>query len=430
MLRNTLCRCLSIALLSVAMFAVASLAEAADWLRFRGPQGTGVSDDTPLPTTWSADENVVWKTPLPGFGSSSPIVLGDKLFLTCYSGYGLDRDEPGEQEDLRHHTLCIDRTTGKILWDRLSMPRLPEIEYGGMTALHGYASSTPVTDGEVVYCFFGRSGVWARNIDNGDAIWSVSVGSETHGWGSANSPILAGDLLIVNASVESKSIVALNKKTGEQVWKTEGIDDSWSTPAIVHLADGRQELVVSMKEKVLGLDPATGEQLWECAGVQNYVCPIVIVEGDIVYISGGRKTLTIAVRAGGRGDVTDTHLLWEQRACTKVPSPLVHEGLLYWVDNKGIAVCMDAETGDDPIYKERLDVSGGGDKVYASIVLGDGKIYAVSRTGGTVVLAAGREFKVLAKNELGDESVFNATPLISNGQLFLRSDKALYCIGE
>jgi len=429
MLRNTLCRCLTIASLSVALLVVASLANAADWLRYRGPQGTGVADDSPLPTTWSAEENVVWKTPLPGFGSSSPIVLGDKLFLTCYSGYGFDSDEPGEQADLRQHTLCIDRTTGKILWDRLSMPRLPEIEYGGMLALHGYASSTPVTDGEAVYCFFGRSGVWARTIDNGDAIWSVSVGGETHGWGSATSPILAGDLLIVNASVESKSIVALNKKTGQQVWKTEGINDSWSTPAVVDLPDGKQELVVSMKEKVLGLDPATGEQLWECASVQDYVCPIVVVDRDIVYITGGRTPLTIAVRAGGRGDVTDTHLLWEQRACSKVPSPLIHEGLLYWVDNRAIAVCMDAETGES-IYKERLDVSGGGDKVYASVVLADGKIYAVSRTGGTVVLAAGREFKVLAKNELGDESVFNATPLINNGQLFLRSDKALYCIGE
>ncbi|MEE8452366.1 MAG: PQQ-binding-like beta-propeller repeat protein [Thermoguttaceae bacterium] len=429
MLRDPLCRCLTIASLSVALLAAASLADAADWLRYRGPQGTGVATDAPLPATWSAEENVVWKTPLPGFGSSSPIVLGDKLFLTCYSGYGVDADEPGEQEDLRHHTLCIDRTTGKILWNRLSMPRLPEEEYESGIALHGYASSTPVTDGEAVYCFFGRSGVWARKVDNGDRIWSASVGGETHIWGSANSPILAGDLLIVNASIESESIVALNKKTGQQVWQTKEIIESWSTPALVDLPGGKQELVVSTKGKVLGLDPASGEQLWECASANDYVCPIVVVDQDIVYISSSRERLTIAVRAGGRGDVTDTHLLWEQRICSQVPSPLIHEGLLYWVDDRAYAVCLDAKTGEQ-IYKERLDVSGGSAKVYASVVLADGKIYAVSRTDGTVVLAAGREFKVLAKNQLGDESVFNATPLISNGQLFLRSDKALYCIGE
>ena len=414
---------LIVAALSVGLFS------GADWTRFRGPHGAGVSDDQGLPQTWTATENVVWKTPLPGFGASSPITLGQKIFLTCYSGYGLDKDEPGQQEDLLHHMVCIDRASGKILWNRRSKSSLPEAEYGGgFIYLHGYSSGTPVTDGKAVYAFFGRSGAWAFSLD-GELLWKVSVGSGTHNWGSGTSPVLAGDLLIVNASIESESIVALNKTSGKEVWRAHDIRRSWSTPLLVDLPDGKQELVVSLEGKALGLDPATGNRLWECAAVKDYVCPMVIAHEGIVYISGGRKPQTMAIRCGGRGDVTDTHLIWEARKATKVPSPLYHDGLLYWVDNKGIACCLEADSGN-VVYEQRLKISGGGDRVYASLVLADGKLYCVSRVGGTLVLAPGREFKELARNDLGDDSVFNATPVVSNGQLLLRSDKFLYCIGK
>ncbi len=415
---------LIVAALSVALFS------GADWTRFRGPHGAGVSDDQGLPLTWSATENIVWKTPLPGFGASSPITLGEKIFLTCYSGYGLDRNEPGQQEDLLHHMVCLDRASGKILWNRRSKSSLPEAQYdGGQVNLHGYASGTPVTDGKAVYAFFGRSGAWGFSLD-GQLLWKVGVGSGIHDkWGSGTSPILAGDLLIVNASIESESLVALNKTTGEEAWRVKGIIESWSTPLLVELADGKQELVVSLKRKVLGLDPASGTQLWECAGVRDYVCPMVIAHQGIVYISGGRSPQTMAIRPGGRGDVTQTHLIWEARRATIVPSPLYHEGLLYWVDDKGMACCLEADTGH-VVYTKRLKISGGGQKVYASLVLADGKLYAVSRVGGTLVLAPGREFQELARNDLGDDSVFNATPVVTGGQLLLRSDKFLYCIGK
>ncbi|MBN2474062.1 MAG: PQQ-binding-like beta-propeller repeat protein [Pirellulales bacterium] len=424
MKKTTLCAPLAVAVVSIVVGV------GADWLRFRGPAGNGVADDTGLPVTWSATEHVVWKTAMPGSGASSPITLGDRVFLTCYSGYGLDPDEPGEQENLLHHVTCIDRATGKIVWDKRSKARLPETEYDAerFLQLHGYASSTPATDGQNVYAFFGRSGVWAYSID-GDLLWRVSVGSGTHGWGSANSPVLAGDLVIVNASVESNAVVALEKATGKEVWRAEGVEKSWSTPVLVELPNGSRELVVSMLNYVRGYDPATGEQLWQCAGVRDYVCPMVVAADGIVYVSGGRSVQTVAVRAGGRGDVTETHRLWEVRKGTKVPSPLVHEGLLYWVDNGGVACCFDAASGES-IYRERLDLSGGGDKVYSSVVLADGKLYAVSRKGEAVVLAAGREFKVLAKNDLGDDSIFNATPVVNNGQLLLRSDRFLYCLGN
>jgi len=410
------------------VFSAGDNLRSADWLQFRGPGGAGISAEADLPLTWNNTENIAWKTPLPGFGASSPITLGDKIFLTCYSGYGLDQDEPGEIADLLHHVVCLDRATGKLLWDKRSRTALPEQEYKGFVHLHGYASGTPVTDGEAVYVFFGRSGAWAYDLD-GEVLWKVSVGNGTHGWGSGTSPILAGNLVIINASVESSAVVALDKKTGEAVWRIEGIKDSWSTPALVELGNGKSELVVSMHSYVRGYDPATGKELWACAGVPDYVCPMVVAHEGVAYVSGGRKPTTLAVRAGGRGDVTGTHRLWTLNKATKVPSPLYHDGLLYWLGNKGVACCVDA-AGGELIYQERLDIPGGGDKVYSSMVMAGGKLYSVSREGETVVLAAGRELKELARNDLTDGSVFNATPVIDGDRLLIRSDRFLYCVGK
>jgi outer membrane protein assembly factor BamB len=382
-----------------------------------------------VPTTWTENENVVWKTALPGFGSSSPITLGEKIFLTCYSGYGLSLEEPGEQEQLQHHLVCVNRADGKILWDQATKADLPEQAYeAGFIRLHGYASGTPTTDGQNVYAFFGRSGVFAYQLD-GELLWRADVGDGIHNWGTGTSPILHKNLLILNASVESRSVVALDKADGREVWRVPGIEQSWSTPLVVDVPVGSQELVVSMKNKALGLDPATGEKLWECRAVEDYVCPAVIAHEGIVYIAGGIKPQSFAIRAGGRGDVTETHLLWESRESTKVPTPLYHDGYLYWIDQKGVATCVDAKTGE-VVYEERLKISGRGDKIYASLVLVDGKLYGVTRQDGTVVLAAGPEFKELARNHLGDASIFNGTPVPSNGQLLIRSDRFLYCIGK
>ncbi len=419
-------RQLTVAALCVAFFA------GADWTRFRGPDGTGISDDTGLPTTWSASENIVWKTPLPGFGASSPITLGDKIFLTAYSGYGLDKDEPGEQDKLMLHAMCLDRATGKILWDKTTDPRLPETEYdAGRISLHGYASATPVTDGEAVYFFVGKSGVLKYSLD-GELLWQVSVGTEVdkHRWGSGASPILYEDLIIVNASAESQSIRALRKGNGEEVWRVDGIVDSWSTPLVVTTADGGKELVVVERFRVLGLDPAEGTKLWLCNKPSDYVCPSVIANDGVVYIINSRfKAMLLAIRTGGRGDVTNSHVLWTKKWTTRVSTPVLYEGHLYAIDQSGAASCINIKTGEE-LYSERMDISGAGDKIYASVVAADGKLYGVTRLDGTVVLALQPEFQKLAHNHLGDDSVFNATPTISNGQLLLRSDKALYCIGE
>jgi outer membrane protein assembly factor BamB len=402
---------------------------AADWTRFRGPDARGTSEETGVPTTWSESENVVWKTARPGFGASSPITLGDKVFLTCYSGYGFDADEPGEQADLQRHVVRINRADGAILWDRGTEAQLPETAYGGLIRLHGYSSGTLTTDGQRVYAFFGRSGLFAYSLE-GEPLWRANVGDGIHNWGSGTSPVLYKNLVIINASVESQSVVALDKVNGREVWRVPGIERSWSTPLVVDLPGGAQELVVSMENKALGLDPATGEKLWECAAVEDYVVPAVIAHEGIVYIAGGRKPQTFAIRAGGRGDVTETHLLWESKESTKVPTPLYHDGYLYWIDQRGVAACVDAKTGE-LVYEERLNISGRGDKIYASLVLVDGRLYGVTREDGTVVLAAGPEFKELARNDLGDPSIFNATPVpIDGGRLLIRSDRFLYCIGK
>lgn len=400
----------------------------ADWPQFRGPKGSGVSDAKGLPETWKDGENVVWKQRLPGPGGSSPIVVGDKIFLTCYHAEGLVAGESGEAKNLQVHLLCLRAADGSVLWDKATPADQPEQAYKGFLSLHGYASSSPASDGQQVYVFFGRSGVRAYD-SNGNERWQAKVGEKTHEWGSGTSPVLCGDVVIVNASVESNSVVALDKASGKEVWRTGGIYMSWSTPVIVDVAGGQQEVVVSMKGKAIALEPKTGAKLWECATIDDYVCPAVIAQDGVVYVSGGRKPSTLAIRAGGKGDVTQSHVLWQIRKAPKVPTPLIDQGLLYWVDDKGSAMCVKADSGKI-VYSERLDIKGGGDKVYASLVLGDGKLYAVSRQGVTVVLAAGEEFRELARNELGDQSVFNATPAISGNRLLIRSDSSLYCVGK
>lgn len=405
--------------------AAAVAARADDWERFRGPGCSGVEELADVPTQWSATQNVAWKTAMPGPGASSPIVHDGRIFLTCYSGYGLEEDEPGPMSKLQHVVVCVDGKTGEILWQQSTPADQPEREYRGFVALHGYASGTPVTDGKAVYAFFGRSGVVAYDMD-GKLLWRADVGKETHNWGSGASPIIYRSLLIVNASVESESVVALNRETGREVWRVGDIVDSWSTPAIVALPDGSQELVVSLHSKVVGIQPVTGSLLWHCDSVPDYVCPSVIANDGIAYITGGRKPTALAVRAGGRGDVTDSHILWQIRETPKVPTPLYHDGLLYWVSNRGIACCIDAETGDE-VYQERLDDMG---RVYASVVLLGGNLYAVSRENGTVVYKPGRALEVVARNDLDDPSIFNATPTPMGDRLLIRSDKYLYCVGD
>ena len=281
-----------------------------------------------------------------------------------------------------------------------------------------------MTDGKQIFVFFGKEGVFAFDMD-GRQIWQADVGTGTHGWGSGTSPILYEDLVIVNASVESGSLLALDKKTGREVWRADGMSRSWNTPLLVTLDGGKQELVLSVKDSLLAFDPATGKQLWDCEGIHDYVCPSVVAKDGVVYAIGGRKKTAVAVKAGGRGRVEP---LWRLTVGSNVPSPVVYRDHLYWVSDRGIAHCVKADTGEI-VYQQRLP--GRGFQPYASAVVADGKIYSVSRDRGTVVLAAKPVFEQLAHNDLNpDTSIFNASPVVSKGQLLLRSNRFLYCIDE
>ena len=398
-----------------------------EWPQFRGPGGLATSLGRGVPVTWTSEENLVWKTELPGPGSSSPITLGNRVFVTCYTGYGLDRQQPGDMQGLKRHLLCIDRANGTILWDKTAQTELPEQPYKQWIPRHGYASSTPAADSQRVYAFFGKSGVLAFDYD-GRRLWHADVGSQIHGYGSGASPVLHKGLVIVNACVESESLVALDKRTGKEVWRAKGIRNAWNTPLLVELPSGGTELAVEVNGELVGFDPATGERLWTCeTGIHDYVCPSVVAHDGIVYSLGGRSGSGLAVRAGGRGDVTQTHLLWKgTKRGPNVPSPVYHDGHLYFATDSAVVRCLDAKTGEI-VYEKRLEHPSG--DMWPSPVLADGKLYYVSSRGRTFVLAAKPQFEQLAHNDLGDVSLFNASPAVSHGQLLLRSDRFLHCIG-
>ena len=403
----------------------------ADWKQFRGPGGLGVSTQQGLPESWSGEQNIAWKTELPGAGTSSPIVVGERVYLTCYSGYAQNVEDPGTMQSLLRHVVAVDRNSGTILWTKDFKPELPESAYsGGNNSWHGYSSSTPVSDGERLYVFFGKSGVYCLDLD-GNQIWKSSVGNGTRGWGSSNSPVLHENLVILNASVESGAIVALDKSTGKEVWRAGGLRGSWNTPLLVQTENGDTELVVSVPEKVLGFDPASGEALWNCIGIpdRGYVCPSVVAHQGVVYAIGGRKNTALAVRTGGRGEVTDSHRLWITDKGSNVCSPVYHDGHLYWIhERQGTANCLDASNGQVK-FQVRLTPRPG--VVYSSSLVADGKIYCSSQRNGTFVLAASPEFKLLSHNSLGnDNSRTNACPAVHNGQLLMRTDRMLYCIGK
>jgi outer membrane protein assembly factor BamB len=319
-----------------------------------------------------------------------------------------------------------------------------------------------VSDGEKVFVFFGKSGVHAYDL-NGKQLWTADVGDglSRMGWGSASSPILYKNLVIVTALVESQTLYALDKETGKVVWKQEakGFDGMWGTPALVEV-DGRTELVFAVPYEIWGMDPATGKMLWYCDAVNvNYICSSILVDGSTVYAaeSGPGGSGRIAVRAGGSGDVTKTHVLWSNRESGRIGTPVAVDGRLYWVSG-GVANCVDAKTGER-VYQSRLTGGSaasppggnrpgarpgspggfpggggrggpGGGQDYSSAVAADGKLFYVRRSGEAAVLKLGDKFEQLATNRFDEGGDFSASPAVSNGELFIRSSKFLYCIAE
>ena len=393
-----------------------------DWTGWRGPGAMAVSDSRQVPLTWSADQNVAWQTELPGAGGSSPIVAGQHIYLTCYTGYAVPGEPQGDLSNLKRHLLCLNRFDGELIWTREVAATLPEQD---RVRDHGYASSTPAADADRVCVFFGKSGVFAFS-HQGEKLWQADVGSGIHGWGSAASPVFHKNLVIINACVESESLIALDRTTGQEVWRAQGMKESWNTPLLVSLDGDRTELVVATFGKVLGFNPDSGEALWSCdTGIGWYMVPSLVNHREVVYCIGGRTGGALAVRAGGRGDVTESHRVWTLKKGSNVSSPVFHQGHLYWAHEQlGIINCVQAERGE-LLYEERLPRAG---QFYASPVLAGGKLYFVSRDGSVFVIEASPQFKQLAKNNLADRSRFDASPVVDGDRLLLRSDRFLHCI--
>ena len=397
-----------------------------NWPRFLGPGGRATSVKSKLPLKWSDTQNLKWKTPI-GAGSSSPIVWGDRVFVTSFAG---------SASDVERTLHCIDRATGKQKWTFKVANEGREDAYRGYITEHGYASSTPVTDGEMVYVFFGKMGVYAVDFD-GNKNWAAQVGKDSSNrqWGSAASPILLDDLLIVNAADESRTIFAFNKRTGEQQWKSEaaGYELSYSTPTIVR---SKNEIVVAVPGELWGLHANSGKLKWFAeTKLTGNVFPTTILEGDTVYTFGGYRSsgshaFPVGGNSNGTKDVTDSEI-WYAKSSSYVATPLLHDGHFYWFDDRGMAFCASASDGEI-VYRERVKgISSGGRPVYASPVLAGHRIYIVSRYDGTFVLPASPTFKILAQNKFAsDDSDASGTPAISGDELFLRTGEFLYCVGE
>ncbi|MFT5303388.1 MAG: outer membrane protein assembly factor BamB [Mariniblastus sp.] len=406
-----------------------------DWPRFRGLAGNASASE-PTPTTWSDSENLVWKTRLPGRGASSPIIVGNKIFLTSFTGYGQANDDPGEKTELRLNTLCFDRVTGELIWNKSIEGNSEEQSLSNnnskrgkpkQVAGHGFASGTPCCDGKTVFAFFGASGAVAYDLD-GQELWhNDELGTGTTGFGSASSPVEHENLVYINASIESDTLYALDKSTGKIVWKKDDVIKCWSSPCLAKNNRGETELIINQKFKVLGLDPQTGEQIWSCEGIEDYVVPTPISHQGIIYCLGGRSNKAMAIKLGGSGDVTQSHRLWITNIGANVTSPVLHDGHLYWASDKGIANCLDASNGE-PVYRERMPTKA---RVYGSIVRSSDKLYLTTRDSGVWVLPAKPEFKVLALNTFDSEKgMFNASPAISHSQILMRTDNFLYCVGQ
>ena len=427
------------------LVAIGSLAND-KWPQFRGPQSTGVADDPNLPDSWSSTENVAWKVEIPGTGWSSPVVWGDRIFLTSVVSEG-ETEAPkkglyfgGERKapNVPHHWMvyCVDWKSGKIRWQREAIKELPQ---SSRHLKNSYASETPVTDGERVYAYFGNVGMFCYDMD-GKLLWSKRWGpfSTRYGWGTAASPVLHKDrIYIVNDNDTKSFMIALDKKTGKEVWRIDRDEGSnWATPYVWE-NELRTEIVTAGTRKVRSYD-LNGKQLWELKGMSSIAIPTPFSKFGLVYISSGYVMDALrpvyAVKAGGSGDISlkqgetnNQHIAWFQpQAGPYNPSPLVYGDYYYTLLDRGFFTCHDAKTGKEIYGKQRIDPAAGA--FTSSPWAYNGKVFCLSEDGDTWVIKAGPEYKLLGKNSLDEMCM--ATPAIARGSLIVRTVSKLYRIGK
>ncbi|MEM7384659.1 MAG: PQQ-binding-like beta-propeller repeat protein [Verrucomicrobiota bacterium] len=418
-------------ILVVSFFLFAGTLMAENWPGWRGPTGDGVSTEKNVPTRWSQEKNIAWKTPIAGEGHSSPIIWGDRVFLTT-----------SLTEKNERRLICLNRLDGKLLWERLVVQSPPE----SIHRLNSRASGTPATDGKTVYVAFmqavgeevlapnvssermitpGRVMVAAYDFD-GKEQWKKDVGSFVSAHGFNSCPLLFEDLVIVNGDHDGEAyLVALDAKTGKERWRTlrENKTRSYVTP-IIRTIGGGARMILSGSLCVASYDPRTGKQQWLLDGPTEQFVASMVYNGEYVFVTGGYPERHIlALDPTGEGNVTGTHVAWRtNKGAAYVPSPLAYGKYLLVVGDNGIATCFDAKTGESH-WRSRLAGEQG-----ASPVLADGIVYCISSRGEATLFHLGETFEVVAQNDLGEP--VSASPAISQGQLFVRSHEALYCIGE
>ena len=424
-----------------ALPASAGPGEVADryWPQWRGPRANGVSPLGTPPLQWSENKNVRWKLRLPGIGHSTPIIWGDRVFLTTAVPYGdpvaaVPENAPGAHDNrlsTRNHkfvVLAVGRVDGQMIWQRTVRKELPH-EGGHFTG--SLASNSPVTDGEHLVAFFGSRGLYSFNLD-GEPQWEKDLGrmQTLHAHGEGSSPVLSGEALIVNWDHQGQSFVfVFDKRTGAPLWKVARSEvTSWSTPLVIEHA-GKRQVIVSATGRVRGYDLATGDVIWECGGLSRNVVASPVAANGMVYVASSydRQAMMAIRLEGARGDITGTdQVVWTHNRYTPyVPSPLVYGPTLYFLrHNQGILSCLDTKTGQTQHGPFRL---AGISHVFASPVGAANRVYLTDRNGTTLVVKHGDPHKLLARNRLDDS--FSASPAIAGGELYLRGQN-LYCIAE
>jgi outer membrane protein assembly factor BamB len=407
------------ALLALCVLSASVLQAESEWPRWRGPHQNGHSLETDLPVEWGP-ESVVWRTPLEGAGQSSPVIFGERIFLTT----ALDR---GRQRVV----MCYDRNDGRQLWSDVAWTGEPEPTH----EMNGWASATCTTDGERVYAFFGRGGGLFCYSVEGKKLWQKELGQFEGPWGTAAAPILSGELVIQNCDADENAyLIAFDKVTGEEVWKTERENArGWSTPILIE-ANGRTEMVLNGHSGVRAYDPQTGKELWFCQGFTGRGAPTATPAGDLLHIVCGLRGDTYAVRPGGNGNVTATHRVWNspRNTARDLPSPIVIDQTTMVMDmRRATLTAYDIQTGKE-LWRRRVGEASNLGQFCATPVSWNGLAFFTGELGKTLVIRTGEDMEIVATNTVNSEDgeLFRASITPSEGQLFLRSDKALYCVGK
>ena len=439
-----------LALLVFALCLIATAANAQNWPQFRGPSATGVVEGGAAAVSFDANKtvNTVWKTAIPGLGHSSPVVWGDKVFISTAvttgkdeTRFGLYGDVAPVKDDPKHiwKVYALDKKSGKILWERVAFEGLPKVKRHPKST---HADSTPVTDGKYLVVLFGSNGLFAYDL-KGKLLWKQDLGVLDSGWfydpdyqwEHGSSPVIYKDLVIVQADVQKDSfIAAYSLKNGKQVWKTSRDEiSSWGTPT-VYAGPTRAEVITNGSRAIRGYDPATGKELWKLTPNSEVTTPTPFVAHDLIFVTSGYAPIQpiYAIKPGAVGDITlkdgkesSEHIAWsKKRGGPYMPTPVVYGDYLYTCSNQGVLTAYNAKTGER-IYQERLGGKGGA--FTASPVASDGKIYLSSEDGDVFVVKAGPEYELLATNPVGE--VLMATPAISDGLLIVRSTKHVYAFG-